>query len=116
MFEVIRTSSHKAHKQHQCDNCGYPIEPGENYRRQLGKFEGEPYSNVEHQECVDLASKLFDSGAVDVGEGYTFLVDWDAAFHRDDLPEDMWQARAALLLSKKPATSCPLPSKEKNNV
>ena len=41
MMEFIRDYQYKAKKRHFCECCGKPIEPGEEYVYQAGKYEGE---------------------------------------------------------------------------
>lgn len=40
MGDFYRTQSHTARKQHRCDACGEPIEPGDEYKVESGIFDG----------------------------------------------------------------------------
>lgn len=101
MDRILNSSYHTAAKEHYCENCGYPILPGERYRNMTGLVEGDFYSAKEHEDCVALCCKLLEQDIC--CEEYVYISDWKRNFHENDVPTDLWQARAKLLLARQNA-------------
>ena len=57
--ELISASMQKARKLHQCTFCSKTIYPGTEYRKEVGKFEGDFYSIKEHKRCHYLQAALW---------------------------------------------------------
>ena len=55
--EVVR----KARKIHKCCECGEEIRPGESYRVDSGKYDGEFFSEKTCLLCAEIRGKLFCS-------------------------------------------------------
>lgn len=51
MSILLDDRRYTAKKQHQCNVCWEPIEPGQRYRRQRSIYDGEPATWKAHQLC-----------------------------------------------------------------
>lgn len=56
--DFIVTRRHTARKQHECCECGRPITPGEEYRTDSGKGDGEFFHYATCEQCEDLFESL----------------------------------------------------------
>jgi ribosomal protein L24E len=70
MSEFQTSSTRKAQKQHKCQCCYKPIEPGTQYVRHAGCNDGDFYWFVFHENCGALVQKVADyiGEAIDPGE------------------------------------------------
>ena len=57
-IDFILTRRHTARKQHKCCECSRPILPGEEYRTDSGKGDGEFFQYATCEQCEDLAESL----------------------------------------------------------
>jgi hypothetical protein len=69
MPDVISSCTHKARKEHQCQLCNRKINAGEEYDRQVNKFDGTVYTFKSHKQCSEISSHLWNY--IDPDEGMT---------------------------------------------
>ena len=96
MVTTIKDSHPIARKEHICELCGCKINKGQKYYRQTNVFDGCIYDWIEHEECLEIASKLDMFGECDYDEGlspdlYKEIIDnYIYQEHYDDIAEN-WQ-------------------------
>lgn len=74
MVRVIHESRPVARKEHQCCECGTPIEPGTQYARQRNTDGGDVWTYKAHLECYEWSLEIYDP----FGEGFTLQDDRQA--------------------------------------
>lgn len=59
MMDFFNESDPRARKAHKCEACGGIINPGERYRRQSGKWEGDFFSRAWCADCARIMDYYF---------------------------------------------------------
>lgn len=54
MMEFYTSNKVKARKVHVCEMCGGQINPGEEYQRESGKYDGEFFDRKLHLDCLSV--------------------------------------------------------------
>ena len=99
MVTTIKDSHPIARKEHICELCGCKINKGQKYYRQTNVYDGRIYDWIEHEECLEIASKLdmYDECDDEGLSSEVFEEILDNYIHRehydditDDIAED-WQ-------------------------
>lgn len=54
-----------AKKEHTCEMCGEVIHIGEQYSREVGKYEGELFTRKLHQKCKSILTDFIDDTGAD---------------------------------------------------
>lgn len=90
MLETLSSKEVKARKEHTCMWCGGKIPKGEVYDRASMKYEGVPYTWVNHLKCSRLCSEL---NMENDGEGITDedFMEYIQEFLMDNMSEDEWE-------------------------
>ncbi|AYR01590.1 hypothetical protein PP639_gp090 [Arthrobacter phage Seahorse] len=96
--DFAATKAVTARKQHDCDECGRIITPGETYDRTAGSWEGGFFTNVACVHCAALRRRV---NRVDDGyfESYYGGLSWwvgEVGWHPAEIPGPNWEARLAL--------------------
>lgn len=55
--EWSRSTTRRARKQHGCEECRFPIRPGDSYRHHAGKYEGMMFSYALCFDCTAWAKE-----------------------------------------------------------
>jgi hypothetical protein len=84
-FDLIRASSHKARKPHQCSGCSRGIMPGQTYDLQVSVAEGEFYQTKLCPLCLALYNYLQNQGFECITLPLSdYLADCDLLTNEDD--------------------------------
>ncbi len=91
MTEVIGSTKRRARKQHTCDHCRTPIEPGEEYDRCFLKDGGDTWVWTSHVDCSALAQRMWDDQDLCTDEGIDLFEEWcneqeNFLSYRDEFP------------------------------
>jgi hypothetical protein len=60
MMEFFSSTMHKARKPHKCEACGKTIQPGDTYRMENGKWEGDFFTRAWCEDCCNIMDYFFD--------------------------------------------------------
>lgn len=92
------TKTRMARKQHECEECGRQIMPGERYDRHAGVWEGNFFTNMACGHCARLRRMVDDLDAYYNEVYYGGLGDWVSETYPEttagDFTSDLWLARA----------------------
>ena len=99
-MEFISTTNPMAKKVHKCEACGVEINPGERYRRDSGKWEGEFFTRAWCAKCERVLNYYFDFLSVEQEFDYDDVL-YDMADHfccscehgtngEDDCEQSIW--------------------------
>lgn len=78
---TISETIQAARKPHRCDHCGTTIDPGQQYERIRGVWEGTPSVFKSHLECRDCAHQMWRDRDYNYDEGILLSADVEPEDH-----------------------------------